>query len=74
MFIYIDTYSIICIVTCTLVYQTGVSLKGCSKYVSTWISTVMVVMGSPALGEYRYACVSDNVPTLEPYFNELLGS
>ena len=24
-------------------------------------------------GEYRYACVSDNGPTLEPYFNEFLG-
>ena len=55
------------IMTCTLVYQTVVSLQRCTKYLSKW-------MGSPVRGEHRYACVSDNGPTLEPYFNELLGS
>lgn len=28
---------------------------------------------NPLTGEHRYACVSDNGPTLEPYFNEFFG-
>eukprot|EP00913_Durusdinium_trenchii_P008633 g8107.t1 len=42
------------------------------KFMPFGLLTLMSCLGVLQLGcsEYRYACVSDNGPTLEPYFNE----